>query len=849
MKKLILIDGHALVHRAFHALPLLTAPDGQVVNAVYGFTSILLKTIKELKPDYLAAAFDLAGPTFRHQEFEEYKAQRKKAPDELYAQLPLIKEILKAFGIPFFTKEGFEADDVIGSLAVKAKKNADLQTIVLTGDLDTLQLVDGKRVQVFTLRRGVSDTVLYDEEAVNQRYGLKPAQIPDLKGLQGDPSDNIPGVPGVGEKTALALLKQFGSLENLYRQLAQKQTFSKGKILTEKLAARLKENEDQAIFSKKLATIVTDLDLVFSLAEADWRKNFSPLQTEELFRRWGFFSLLKRVSELNVFKQSSAKSEGLLKENSVLALPTSTRWPLVNETKKEIYVYEAADFSRLPAVFWTDPQWTIVGHDLKSLFKKTAIPLAQIKSPLFDTALAAYLLKPDLKNYDFEKIFFLFFQQKGQRSHPEHLSQLKDYLVAQLIAHDLQTVAEKIEMPLIPVLAQIEQAGIKIDLNSLEQLKETVQKEISKLEKKIFQLTGTEFNLNSPQQLGEVLFEKMGLTKSRIKKTGSGALSTAAEELEKLREESPIIDLLLQYRELQKIKSTYLEPFPQLVNPGDGRLHTTFLQTGTVTGRLASRDPNLQNIPIRTELGQEFRKVFVAERGWELVSFDYSQLELRIIAYLAQDQKMLEAFSRGEDIHIRTAAEILEIKPEEVTSQQRQEAKALNFGLIYGMGVLGFARAAGINRTRAREFITKYLNEFSGVARFMEKKREEAHRQRAVRTWFGRCRELPEINSGLPQLVAQAERMAINTPVQGTGADIVKLAMIAINRYLAEQERFPQARIILQVHDELLLEIKQTVDVSLILALKEIMEKIWTVKIPLIVEVKKGENWAEMKKV
>ena len=883
MKKLILIDANALVHRAFHALPPLTSPQGMIVNAVYGFISVLLKTIKDLKPDCMAAAFDLAGPTFRHEEFEEYKAHRPKAPDELYAQIPLIKEALKNFGVEIFEQEGFEADDLIGSVAEQAKKTKDLQTIILTGDLDTLQLVEGDKVVVFTLRKGVSDMVIYDENAVKERYGLEPYQVIDFKGLKGDPSDNIPGVLGIGEKTAITLLQKYGTIENLYKELKKVKDFKKGEVLTAKLAEKLKENENQAVFSKRLATIIRDVKVDFSLEKVSWREKFDKEKTLQFLKSLGFNSLLNRLPEKEAEKGEELIQTGfLLSENrgvgDALAVKTDRELnSLFTKAQKEKIVYLLLNYGNLFLLAGEDlfstPEEDIGklkvlfentdiakrGHDLKNLLK---VMLSKNINPVnfdFDTAIAAYLLRSDLKDYELGKIYFLEFGQQlggGAREQIISTQKLAEVLWDRLKGKNLVKILEEIEMPLIPVLAEMENNGIKIDTSGLKVLSEKVNQEISKLEKKIYEFAGEEFNINSPQQLGVILFDKL-LLKTKVKKTSGGARSTAAAEPEKLADEHPVIWLIVQYRELQKLKTTYIDPFPSLVAPLDQRLHTSYNQTGTVTGRLSSQNPNLQNIPIRTELGQEFRKAFVSEEGYDLVSLDYSQIELRIAAYFSNDQKMLEAFKNNEDIHTRTASEVFEVVLAEVKPEMRREAKALNFGILFGMGPLGFARSAGIDKMKAREFITKYLKKFSGMAAYMDKVKEEARQKGFVKTYFGRRRELPEINSGLPQLVAQAERMAINAPIQGTEADIMKLAMIKISNFIKENKLERKARILLQVHDELLCEVEESSVRELVGKFKKIMEEIWPasqklqrgeqVGMPIVVDVKAGKNWASLK--
>jgi len=909
MKKLILIDANALVHRAFHALPPLTAPDGLMVNAVYGFTSVLIKAIKDMKPDYIAAAFDLAGPTFRHEEYGEYKAHRQKAPDELYSQIPIIKDVLRAFGVEIFEQQGFEADDLIGSVAEEAKKIKDLQTVILTGDLDTLQLIDDEKVLVLTLRKGVTDTVLYDEKAVKERYGLEPYQVVDFKGLKGDPSDNIPGVPGIGDKTATALLQEYETIENLYKNLDENVEFKEaterergsgepnranpGKgPLTAKLVQKLKENKDQAIFSKRLATIIRDVPIKFSLGGVDWQKNFNQTKLIQLLKGFGFNSLLNRLNLIEARPQLGDKDKKLKQEELGLS-PIEVKPQLVVkfkrlESEKEVsgflekimteevvYLsFEDNHFYFLPSTrsdlvqvpvslikhlqpLFENKKIAKRGHNLKNLIKILLDYDLHLENIDFDLALAVYLVRSDTRDYAIDKIYFTEFgvpmpTLSFVEAQPQYilslLPKLYEVFWDKLKSKNLIKVFQEIDLPLVPVLAEMEKNGIKIDLAGLESLSKKVEKEIVKLEKKIYQLAGEEFNINSSQQLGVILFDKL-LLKTKVKKTLGGARSTAVSELEKLRDEHPIIELIMQYREMQKLKTTYIDPFPALIDAENQRLHTTYNQTGTVTGRLSSQDPNLQNIPIRTELGREFRRAFVAEDGYCLVSLDYSQLELRIAAFLSGDKKMLAAFKRGEDIHARTAAEIFEVDPEKVSAHMRREAKALNFGILYGMGVLGFARSAGVDRLRAREFITKYFKEFSGMAQYIEKLKQDVREKGFVETYFGRRRELPEINSGLPQLVAQAERMASNAPIQGTEADIMKLAMAQVFDYIHTQKIENEVKILLQVHDELLCEIRKEKAEQLALKFKDIMEKVWPVEVPIVVDVKIGQNWAEMSKL
>ena len=897
MKKLVLIDSNALVHRAFHALPpTLTSPKGVLTNAVYGFTSVLIKMIKDLKPDYIAATYDLAGPTFRHEEFAEYKAHREKAPDELYAQIPLTKEVLRAFGIPIYEKQGFEADDVIGALAELSKKEKNIRVVIVTGDLDTLQLVDGEKVVVFTLRKGLTDTMIYNEKAVTERYGLHPRQVIDYKGLKGDPSDNIPGVPGIGDKTASMLVQKYGSIEGLYKKLEK--TGSKER-LSLKLIEKLIENKDLALFSKKLSTIIRDVPIDFSLEKSDWRKNLNHQELEKTLKELGFYSLVKRFDEMDrginlagqdkppVLDLDSSKSKA---EPATVPPSPKTKANLekilaiMAKSKELVFAIQEGMFgftndgnnsfsfnledlkttkTDLPAQAGSDKLWNIFksifedekilksGHDLKNLSKLFLVKSVYIRGIYFDTKIAAYLIKADRKDYELSELYFNEIGETlglGMESRLAGIWRLKNSLGAKLKSDNLTKVFEEIEMPLVQILAEMELIGIRIDLASLKTLSKSVSKEVAKLETEIYKLAGTEFNINSPAQMKNILFERLQL-KGKVRKTGKGALSTAAPELEKLSMEHPIIDLILKYRELQKLKTTYIEPFPKLVYPKTNRLHTTLNQTGTVTGRLSSQDPNLQNIPIKTELGQEFRKAFISSPGYKLASFDYSQLELRIAAHISGDKKMTAAFKRGEDIHTRTAAEIFKVAPENVTPAMRREAKTLNFGLLYGMGLLGFQRASGVSRDRAREFINRYMTEFSGIAKYMEDMRLKARKEGFVETIFGRRRYLPEINSGIPQLVAQAERMAINMPIQGTEADLLKISMIRINNLIYEEYGERDINMLLQIHDEILFEIKNSIIDKFKVRAKNIMENVHQLDVPLIVDAKSGDNWSDMKSI
>lgn len=878
MKKFVLIDSNALVHRAFHALPpTLSSPQGVPTNAIFGFTSVLLKMIKDLKPDYIAATFDLAGPTFRHEEFAEYKSHRIKAPDELYLQIPYIKEILAAFGIPVFEKAGFEADDLIGSLAEHTRDTKDLQTVIMTGDLDTLQLVQDDKVVVFTLRKGVTDTFIYNEKEVNTRYGLKPGQLIDFKGLKGDPSDNIPGVPGIGDKTASALIKQFGDLDGLYAALDKKG--KKSKLLTPKLVEKLAEFKDQAFFSKKLATIIRDVDFEFEFGKTEWRKHLNLALLEKTLKDLALYSLVKRLGEVDGAAPAAPAPQGLFDQPA--AVPAAALLGTDAEIDRALDSVEqhrsvildiqsgliiggfedgepfgfpetvlngSAVSARFKSIL-ENPAIGKIGHDVKAIYRWALDRGITPAGLVFDTRLAAHLLYSEIRDFALERLYFSEFNEDMNPEplrRPEAIAKLKKRYSAKLAELKLNEVFTAIELPLSPVLARMETAGLLVDTDTLKQLSKSVNKELIELENQISKMAGGAFNINSPRQLSTVLFEKLEL-KGKVKKTGKGALSTAAGELEKLMDEHPIVALIMKYRELQKLKTTYIEPFPTWIGK-DGRVHTTYNQGGAATGRLSSQDPNLQNIPIRTELGQEFRKAFVSDKGFKLVSFDYSQLELRIAAHLSNDRTMIDTFKRGEDIHTRTAAEIFRVKPGQVTKDMRRQAKVLNFGLIYGMGILGFQRAVGVDRETARKFIVNYMEEFSGVAAYMELMKAQAHRDGYVSTLFGRRRQLANINSGIPQLVATAERMAINHPVQGTEADLIKLAMIEVQKML-DKEYGDDARMLLQVHDELLFEVKKGILAEVIPKIKEIMETVHKFDVPIVVDAKVGDNWAEMEEI
>lgn len=896
-KTFLVIDANSLLHRSYHALPPFTTKDGTVVNAVYGFVSTLLKSIKEFQPTHIAAAFDLEGGTFRHEEYKKYKGTRKKAEQDLYDQFPIVKDVLSAMNIPIAEKKKFEADDVIGTLV--AQKEKDVAYVILTSDMDALQLVNGN-TKVYRLRKGVTDIVLFDEKGVKEKYKLTPSQIVDYKALRGDPSDNIPGVKGIGEKTATDLLLQFGTLDALYKAVAEEDPNIKPAALK-----KLQEHNKDAYLSQRLAQIRHDTPIDTTLTTYAWN-GFDEMKMRDEFQKLEFKSLMDRIPkhlEVTATKETTTPAvhdDGYvlvdsdnafadfvkqLQAQKAFAVDTETTGidPLqahllgisVSWNKEEAfyinYAGHPAWLKELTPIF-ADEGVKKYGHNIKydmHVLERAGAPLAGVS---FDTMVAAYLIRPGMRQYGLDNVVFKEFGYRmkpiedliGKRGKNQltmdqvPLAELSWYacedadftfqLVAQLSdqleEHELQKLFDDIEMPLVEVLRQMEAAGVSIDAPFLKTMERSMAQKISNVQKKIFTHAGREFNIKSPLQLKEVLFDELGISTEGLAKTKTG-VSTAASELEKLEGEHPIVDNIMEYREFTKLQSTYVKTLPKLVNPETKRLHTSYNQTITATGRLSSSNPNLQNIPIRTELGNEIRKAFVAAQGNVLVSADYSQVELRIVASLAKDEKMIEAFRSGEDIHSRTAAYVFDVPLEKVTKEMRYSAKEVNFGVLYGMGVYGLASRRKISRERAREFIEKYFSVYEGVYRFLEETRSRAQDQGYVETMFGRKRYLPEMYSEMRQLRAQAERMAVNFPVQGSAADIIKIAMIHIAEKLPELSK--KSLMILQVHDELVFDVPEDEVQTISEFVRKEMESIVTLDVPLLVDVRSGENWGTLK--
>lgn len=864
MKRLVLIDSHAIIHRAFHALPTLTAPDGAPTNAVYGFASILLKILKDLKPDYAVAAFDHEGPTFRHLAFESYKAHREKAPDELYRQIPLVKELLQAFGIPVIEKPGYEADDLIGTVANLVRhRHPHAEIIIVTGDLDALQLVDEK-TKVFTMKKGVSDTILYDAEAVKARYGLKPEQLIDFKGLCGDPSDNIPGVKGVGEKTAAELLKAWGSIEEVYRALAAGQLKTRPSV-----EIALKNHEADALFSKGLAAINRHVPIDFMVAQAKLRKTSeSKEKIRAVFERLGFFSLLRRWDEsgakANVRAQTSLlESEPsksgirLIKAKSFDDVKGKRDYALINDlagntifaasSADEIYQIVISKETPRALTKWAESKKALYVFDFKILM---GLGLLLDTRKARDLKIMWWLLEPGRKSYEPEALVV----KELKRERPENpvelaraIFEVAPRLEKRLSGEGLLKIYSEIEAPLIPILCEMEQVGIKLNPKPLLSLSKKMSAELAEVEKKIYDAAGGRFNIASPRQLGEVLFEKLNIAPQGVRRTEKlNTLSTRESELLKLKDRHPVIADILRWREIAKIKSTYIDTLPEMID-ARGRLHSTWNQTGTATGRLSSQNPNLQNIPIKGKFGPEIRKAFIAESGYHLAAFDYSQLELRIAAELGSDEKMIEAFDRGLDIHTMTASEISGTPLEDVTAELRRQAKTLNFGILYGMGSRALGEAANISRDEARVFIEEYFRKFKGIADFIARTKDFARTHGYTQTVFGRKRFFPDIASTNFRIQREVERQAVNHPTQGTAADIMKKAMIGVHDFIKNRALGDKVRMLLQIHDELLFEVDDNVAGDVLEEIKKIMEEVWRGRVKMKVEVSVGQNWSELK--
>ena len=951
----MLIDGNALIHRGYHAVPGLTNKAGEPTGAVYGFVSILLRAIKDLKPTHIACSFDLAGPTFRHEEYAEYKGTRVKADQELYDQIPKVKDVVRGLNIPIFEVKGFEADDVLGTLATEISKGNghSCDVMIVTGDMDTLQLVN-KCVKIYTLRKGITDTAVYDEEAIINRFGLTASQMIDYKALRGDPSDNIKGVRGIGEKGAIDLLKQFHSIDNLYKAIHADQV---GDKIKPRILGLLTDQEESARQSYRLATIVTNVPLEIEIPAYEFTQKYLT-QVTEIFKELEFKSLLDKLprnylglvekptakkidtaDELSVssrattrdpepmhsavldsgsqlrqgfvgqaeagmtpsakFKQdyqlidTPAKLEKVIKDlgkAKIIALDTeSTSLNIIDAdlvglslaVKEGMAYYIPADLvqsnSELKNIL--ESNLSKIGHNIKYDYLILQNADVVISGIGFDTMIASYLLNAGTRQH---KLDTLAFNELGYQMQPiedligkgktaitmdqvpvEKVSwyaaedvdmtlRLKNVYEPQLKEEGLDTLFRDIEMPLIPVLASMERTGIKVDVSLLKEMSAEAEKSIYALEKEIYKLADGEFNINSPKQLKEILFDKLSLSSVGNKKTKTG-LSTAAGELEKMLGTHPIIEKIMEYRELSKLQSTYLLALPDLVNKKTGRIHTNYNQTIAATGRLSSVDPNLQNIPVRSNrLGLEVRQAFVAEKGYKLLSLDYSQIELRIVAHLAQDERMLEIFKSGEDIHASTAMEIFGVAADKITKDMRRHAKTINFGILYGLSAFGLSyRIQEFAHVDAKEYIEKYFKAYPQVKEYIDGVKREVNEQGFVANELGRKRKFPEIKSSQYFIRQAAERAAINFPIQSLAADVIKVAMINIYKELnpTPLALSPDIRMLLQVHDELVFEVKEDKVEHYTNLIKPLMENAIKLSIPISVEAKVGDNWGEMEKL
>ncbi len=828
-KKLLAIDGNSLIHRAFWALPQMSDREGRPTNAVYGFLSMLFKMAETYEPTHIVVAFDKKGPTFRHEMYSEYKAGRKPTPDDLKAQIPILKDALSILGIRSVEAASFEADDILGTLSLLS----DTEKYIVTGDKDALQLISDSAFVVLT-KKGVSEVKLYDAGELKNEYGLDPAQIVDLKSLMGDSSDNIPGVPGVGEKTALKLIGAFGTLDNLYDHIDD--------LPKNKLREKLETNRESAEMSRQLAKIDTAVPLDMDIDAARFG-GFEPVRLQEMCAKYDFKSFLRRFDAENPKQEISTRQIGvgeiekeigggrfaLLVGDMDVRIAVNEKEDMVLPLKKTL-IDDGNDLQEILDAIKPFLDGRLVAHDIKGLMHHFGRPV----TGAFDVMIAAWVIDPSYSKYDAKSVL-----SRGRL--PLGAASLLALAKAQRDAIDkneLSYIYDDIEIPLAGVLYEMEKAGFYVSADALRGLKEKYEAEIDSLTQKIYESAGSEFNINSPKQLGKVLFEDLGLKAGKKKKTG---YSTDIEVLEKLADSHEIVRLVIDFRQVSKLKSTYVDGLLALVK--NGYVHTTFLQTAAATGRLSSVEPNLQNIPIKTEMAQDIRRAFIAPEGYSIVSADYSQIELRILAHIAQDEHLMDAFSKGQDIHARTAAEILGKNIEDVTSEERNNAKAVNFGIVYGISDFGLARNIGISRKRAGEYISRYFAEFSGVKRYMDGIIKQAHEDGYVRSLWGRIRYLKELSSHNYNIRSFGERAALNSPIQGSAADIIKIAMIRA----AEKLNETASRLVLQVHDELIVYAKQGEEDAVQDILKESMEHAAALSVPLAVHVARGKTWAEAK--
>ncbi|MEX6584985.1 DNA polymerase I [Paraclostridium bifermentans] len=871
-KTLIIIDGNSIVNRAFYALPDLTNKKGLHTHAIFGFTNMLFKLIDTYKPTHISVAFDKKAPTFRHLEYKEYKAGRKKMPDELKQQLEPLKNLLDAFNINRLEIEGYEADDIIGTVSLKAEQDG-YKVYIVTGDKDAIQLASKTTTTLIT-KKGVGEVEEYDFNKVEEKYGMTPTQFIDLKGLMGDKSDNIPGVPGIGEVTGIKLIKEFGSIENIIENIDSVKGSPRKKI---------EENKELAIMSKRLATIIRDVPIDFDLEKLEFG-NYDKSKLIEVFNELDFNSLISRLDSDEEVKVIVNKLEDVkefikkARSSKKIILKTISRTGNILE-KNIMQIYLSVDGEEL---FWADESQIdeikellvdedlrVYGYNLKEDYialRPYGISLSNI---YFDIAIAEYLIDSSSSNYTYDSIAMNYFGQKIKSSEEllgkgvkakkyedlekeeldntigsivQLVEKVTPKMEEKLVNMDMDGLFYHVEMPLVEVLGYMEYEGVMVDKDKLIELGEEFKISIDKLEKDIYNLAGEEFNINSPKQLGVILFEKLELPV--IKKTKTG-YSTNAEVLEHLSDKHEIIDKITEYRQIVKLKSTYVDGLINIINPISHRIHSSFNQTITTTGRISSTDPNLQNIPVRLELGRNIRKVFIADKGFKLVDADYSQIELRVLAHMSQDEHMIDAFNHNVDIHTKTASQVFGIDINDVTSEQRSAAKAVNFGIVYGISDFGLAKNLHIPVKEAKNYIDSYLNTYEDIKSYMDSTIEEAKEDGYVKTILNRRRYIPEIKSSNTILKNLGKRLAMNAPIQGSAADIIKIAMV--NVYKKLEERDLKSKLVLQVHDELIIECieEELEEVSKIV--KDEMEHAVSMDVYLDVDLNTGDSWYETK--
>lgn len=853
--KLMVVDGNSLMFRAFYALPPLTNSRGEYTNGVHGFLSMFLKAYAEYKPEYICVAFDRKAPTFRHKEYSEYKAGRKATPPELFPQFDILKDVLKTMGVCVLEIDGYEADDILGTLSIE-----NLNTLIVTGDKDALQLVS-ENTAVLLNKKGITDTELYNLEYFREKYGIEPTNFVDVKALMGDKSDNIPGVPGIGEKTALTLISKYKTIENLYDNIEE--------LPPKKTKTLLEENIQSAMMSKRLAKIDCCVPVDYTLKDLEYNPPKKD-DISEVFERYGLKTIFARITGEELKKEDNktqkainiktveitdidtlkkqiyefkSKHIAVLFEKNYISLAVNKNEQL-NIFIKENMLDDGIDYyellSELKSIF-EDQNIEKVLHDIKNTMHMLNNEGIYIKNCAFDLHLAAYLLLPQSNSYPLDKISAQYLESMPING-AAVLLHMEDALKADLKVNGMLELYEKLEHPLINVLYDMEVKGFMLDKDILKELDEQFTKEINSLQNKIIECAGEQFNVNSPKQLEVILFEKLKLPAA--KKTKSG-YSTDVEVLEKLFDKHPIIPYILDYRKLAKLKSTYIVGLYDYATKGDFRVHSTFHQTVTATGRLSSSDPNLQNIPIRTEIGREVRKAFIAGEGCTLIGADYSQIELRVLAHIAGDENMTKAFISGADIHTITASEVFGVPIAEVTSTLRSAAKAVNFGIVYGISDYGLARNINITRSQAKQYIEKYFERYPAIKSFMDDIVKKCKQDGYVTTLMGRKRFVPEIDSHNYNVRSFGERIAMNTPIQGSAADIIKKAMLDITDEI--KARNLKSRLLLQIHDELIFEAPFDEEELMLKLVKEKMENVFELDVPLIADAKSGRSWFDTK--